>query len=60
MGEDDSPLKDALKTFAGVNDKEEIAQVRGTDDNDEGELRPGDVDAEPSAEVLKDEGVKDL
>jgi hypothetical protein len=58
MGEDNSPLKEAFKTIAGVNDKEEIAEAR---DRRQSDRNDADVTfrEQPSAEALQDEGVED-
>ncbi len=58
MSEDDNPLKEAIKTFAGLGGKEEIEEVRSQDPEDAG-LRDVGVPEEtvPSAQAVEEDGV---
>lgn len=58
VSEEDNPLKEALKTFAGVGGKEEIEEVRSQDPGEEGvQDVPVPEERVSSAEALEDDGV---
>jgi hypothetical protein len=58
MSEDENPLKEALKTFAGLGGKEEIEETRSQDPEETGvEDVPVRETRVPSAEALEDDGV---
>lgn len=60
MSEDNNPLKEAFKTFAGVSGQEEIEDVRSKDLDDSGlENVQVPESTVPSAEALDDDGVID-